>query len=94
MIFYKTREEIELLVRSNLLVAKSLGLISKGIASGVSSFILDRIVEEYIKDNGGKPEFLDYDGFPNTLRVSINSQVVHGIPSSYELNEGDIVSCD
>ncbi|PCH71563.1 MAG: type I methionyl aminopeptidase [Bacteroidales bacterium] len=94
MIFYKTREEIELLSMSNLLVAKTLGVISKEIASGVSTLKLDRIAEEYIRDNGGKPGFLDYDGFPNTLCVSINSQVVHGIPSSYELKEGDIVSCD
>jgi methionyl aminopeptidase len=94
MIFYKTREEIELLSMSNLLVAKTLGVISKEIASGVSTLKLDRIAEEYIRDNGGKPGFLDYDGFPNTLCVSVNSQVVHGIPSSYELKEGDIVSCD
>lgn len=94
MIFYKTEEEIELLRMSNLLVAKTLGVISKEISPGVSTLRLDRIAEEYIRDNGGKPGFLGYDGFPNTLCVSINNEVVHGIPSSYELREGDIVSCD
>ncbi|BAX79529.1 type I methionyl aminopeptidase [Labilibaculum antarcticum] len=94
MIFYKTEEEIELLSMSNLLVAKTLGVISKEIAPGISTLKLDKIAEEYIRDNGGKPGFLGYDGFPNTLCVSINSEVVHGIPSNYELKEGDIVSCD
>ncbi|MDQ1769732.1 type I methionyl aminopeptidase [Labilibaculum sp. A4] len=94
MIFHKTEEEIERLEMSNLLVAKTLGVISKEIAPGISTLRLDKIAEEYIRDNGGKPGFLGYDGFPNTLCVSINSQVVHGIPSSYELKEGDVVSCD
>ncbi|WP_461631949.1 type I methionyl aminopeptidase [Labilibaculum euxinus] len=94
MIFYKTEEEIEWLEMSNLLVAKTLGVISKEIAPGISTLRLDKIAEEYIRDNGGKPGFLGYDGFPNTLCVSINSQVVHGIPSGYELKEGDVVSCD
>ncbi len=94
MIFYKTEEEIEWLEMSNLLVAKTLGVISKEITPGISTLRLDKIAEEYIRDNGGKPGFFGYDGFPNTLCVSINSQVVHGIPSSYELKEGDVVSCD
>ncbi|WP_372753478.1 type I methionyl aminopeptidase [Labilibaculum sp.] len=94
MIFYKTEEEIELLKLSNELVAKTLGILSREIAPGVSTLRLDKIAEEYIRDNGGKPGFLGYDGFPNTLCVSINKQVVHGIPSSYELKQGDIVSCD
>jgi len=94
MIFYKTEEEIELLIISNLLVAKTLGVISKEISPGITTLRLDKIAEECIRDNGGKLGFLGYDGFPNTLCVSINNQVVHGIPSSYELKEGDIVSCD
>jgi len=94
MIFYKTEEEIELLHKSNLLVAKTLGVVSEVISPGVSTLKLDKIAKEYIRDNGGKPGFLGYDGFPNTLCVSVNNQVVHGIPSGYELKEGDIVSCD
>jgi len=94
VIFYKTEEEIELLYKSNNLVARTLGEISKAIAPGISTLGLDKIAEEYIRDNGGEPAFLNYDGFPNTLCVSVNNQVVHGVPSSYELKEGDIVSCD
>jgi methionyl aminopeptidase len=94
MIFYKTEEEIALLEQSNMLVARTLGEISRKICPGISTLMLDQIAEEYIRDNGGKPGFLGYDGFPNTLCMSIGKQVVHGIPSSYELKEGDILSCD
>ncbi|MFA8434403.1 MAG: type I methionyl aminopeptidase [Marinifilaceae bacterium] len=94
MIFYKTEEEIELLSESNMLVAKTLGEISRTICPGISTLKLDQIAEEFIRDHGGMPGFLGYDGFPNTLCISINDQVVHGIPSSYELRDGDIVSCD
>ncbi len=94
MIFYKTEEEIALLEQSNMLVARTLGEISKRICPGISTLMLDQIAEEYIRDNGGEPGFLGYDGFPNTLCMSVGKQVVHGIPSSYELKEGDILSCD
>jgi methionyl aminopeptidase len=94
MIFYKTEEEIALLEQSNMLVARTLGEISKRICPGISTLMLDQIAEEYIRDNGGKPGFLGYDGFPNTLCMSVGKQVVHGIPSSYELKEGDVLSCD
>lgn len=75
-------------------MAKTLGQVSKVIAPGISTLELDEIAERYIRDHGGIPGFLGYDGFPNTLCVSVNNQVVHGIPSSYRLKEGDIVSCD
>ena len=91
MIFYKTEEEIALLEQSNMLVARTLGEISKRICPGISTLMLDQIAEEYIRDNGGKPGFLGYDGFPNTLCMSVGKQVVHGIPSSYELKEGDVL---
>lgn len=94
MIYYKTAEEIELLRESNLLVAKTHGEIAKVIGLSVSTAKLDKIAEECIRDNGGVPAFLGYGGFPNTLCISINSMVVHGIPSEYELREGDIVSID
>tara|TARA_R110001583_G_scaffold15005_5_gene62199 strand:- start:31480 stop:32253 length:774 start_codon:yes stop_codon:yes gene_type:complete len=94
MIFYKTEEEIALLEQSNILVARTLGEISRRICPGISTLMLDQIAEEYIRDNGGEPGFLGYDGFPNTLCMSVGKQVVHGIPSSYELKEGDILSCD
>lgn len=94
MIFLKTQEEIELLRESNRLVGKTLGEVSKYIRPGISTLELDRIAEDFIRTHGGEPGFLGYGGFPNTLCVSINDEVVHGIPSSCCLKEGDIVSVD
>jgi methionyl aminopeptidase len=94
MIYLKTSEEIELLRESNMLVGKTLGEVAKAIKPGMTTLELDKIAEEFIRDNGGEPGFLGYGGFPNTLCMSINEQVVHGIPSSYVLSEGDIVSVD
>ena len=61
---------------------------------GVTTLELDKIAEDFIRSNGAVPGFLGYGGFPNTLCVSVNDQVVHGIPSNYALKEGDIVSVD
>jgi len=94
MIYYKTAEEIELLRKSNMLVARTHGEIAKIIGPGITTKKLDQIAEEFIKDNGGIPGFLGYQGYPNTLCVSVNSTVVHGIPTEYYLKEGDIVSVD
>lgn len=94
MIYYKTAEEIELLRLSNMLVARTHGEIAKMIRPGIKTIELDKRAEEFIRDNGGIPGFLGYGGFPNTLCISVNDTVVHGIPSNYELREGDIVSVD
>lgn len=94
MILFKTPEEIELLRQSNLLVSKTLGEVASMIKPGVTTKALDKRAEEFIKDNHGIPGFLGYNGYPNTLCTSVNSEVVHGIPSSCELREGDIVSVD
>ncbi|MFR9649009.1 MAG: type I methionyl aminopeptidase [Rikenellaceae bacterium] len=95
MIHLKTKEEIELLRENNILVSRTLALLGKHIAPGVSTKRLDEIAEEFIRDNGAVPAFLGYQGFPATLCVSVNDQVVHGIPSDKEiLKEGDIVSVD
>ncbi len=94
MIYLKTDEEIELLRASNLLVARTLGEVAKHVKVGVSTLELDRIAESFIRDHGAIPGFLNYNGFPNTLCTSVNDQVVHGIPNSNELKEGDIVSVD
>lgn len=94
MIFLKTQEEIELLRQSNRLVGKTLGEIAKYIRPGVSTLELDKIAEDFIRVQGGTPGFLGYEGYPNTLCISINEEVVHGIPSSRSLKEGDIVSID
>lgn len=94
MIYLKTDEEIELLRESNLLVGMTLGDLAKWIAPGITTLKLDKIAEEFIRDHGAVPGFLGYGGFPNTLCVSVNEQIVHGIPSNYELKDGDIVSID
>ncbi len=93
-LFYKTKEEIELIRVSSLLVGKALAEVAKVIKPGVTTLSLDKIAEEFIKDSNALPAFKGYSGFPNTLCVSVNSQVVHGIPGLYELKEGDIISVD
>jgi len=94
MIYYKTREEIERLRESSLLVSKTLAEVAKHIKLGANSLMIDRIAEELIRDHGAEPAFKGYRGFPNSLCVSMNEQVVHGIPSKKEFVEGDIVSVD
>lgn len=94
MIFLKTDEEIELMRTANLLVGETLAEVAKSINPGVTTLHLDNIAEQFIRDNGAVPLFLGYNGFPNSLCISINEQIVHGIPSKYELKEGDIVSID
>ena len=94
MIFIKTAEEIELLRASNLLVSRTLAEVGKEIKPGVSTLKLDKIAEEYLRDHGGIPGFLGYNGFPATLCTSLNDEVVHGIPSEKELSIGDILSVD
>ncbi len=94
MIFLKTKEEIELLRESNMLVGKTHGEVAKWVKPGVSTLKLDKIAEEFIRDHGGVPAFLNYQGFPNSLCTSVNDQVVHGIPNDKPLKDGDIVSVD
>src|SRR3569833_770264 len=91
---YKSVEEIELIRESSLLVAKTLGEIAKIIGPGVKTITLNKLAETYIRDNGGVPAFLNYNGFPFSLCISLNDQVVHGFPSQNELVEGDLVSVD
>jgi methionyl aminopeptidase len=94
MIYYKTAEEIEQIRNSSLLVARTLAEVAKNINPGVTSLQLDKIAEEYIKDNGGVPAFKGYGGFPNSLCISPNEQVVHGIPDNRPYIDGDIISVD
>jgi methionyl aminopeptidase len=94
MISYKTEEEIDLIRESSLLVAKTHAEIAGLIKPGVTTLQLDSLAEEYIRDNGGEPAFKGYNGFPNTLCVSPNEQVVHGIPNNLQLKDGEILSVD
>ncbi len=93
-LYYKTKEEIELIRESSLLVGKTLAEVAKVIKPGVTTLSLDKVAYEFINDNKAVPAFLNYNGFPNSLCISINANVVHGIPSSYQLKDGDIVSVD
>ena len=94
MIQIKSREEIELMRESALIVSKTLGEVAKAIKPGISTLELDKIAEEFIRDHGAIPGFLGLYDFPNTLCMSPNEQVVHGIPNKDPLKEGDIISVD
>lgn len=94
MVYYKTEEEIELMRQSSLMVSKTLSLVGSLLKPGVASKKIDKEAEMFIRDNGGIPGFLNYGGFPASLCISINEEVVHGIPSDYEFKDKDIVSVD
>lgn len=93
-IIFKSEEEIELIRISSQLVAKTHAEVAKVIGEGVTTMHLNKIAEEFIRDNNAIPAFLNYNGFPYSLCISLNDQVVHGFPSKYELRSGDIVSVD
>ena len=94
MVQYKTDEEIELIRESSLLVGKTLAEVARQIEVGVETIVLDRIAEEFIRDHGAVPGFKGYNGFPFTLCISVNEQVVHGFPGERKLENGDLVSID
>ena len=94
MIQYKNNEEIELIRESSLLVGKTLAEVARHIKPGIETRKLDKIAEEFIRDHGAIPGFKGYGGFPNTLCISVNENVVHGIPGKRKLKDGDIVSID
>jgi methionyl aminopeptidase len=94
MIKYKTREEIELMRESAQLVSKTLGMLAPLIVPGAIPLDLDKRAEEFIRDHGGVPAFLGLYDFPNSLCMSPNAQIVHGIPGKKPLQEGDILSVD
>ena len=90
----KSAEEIELMRESALIVSKTLGMLASEIKPGVTTLKLDKLAESFIRDHGAIPGFLGLYDFPNTLCMSPNSQVVHGIPNNIPLKEGDIISVD
>jgi methionyl aminopeptidase len=93
-IVLKTLEEIELMRESALIVSKTLGMLASEIKPGVSTLKLDGLAETFLRDHKAEPGFLGLYNFPNTLCMSPNSQVVHGIPSKELLKDGDIISID
>ncbi|WP_430409862.1 type I methionyl aminopeptidase [Kordia sp.] len=94
MIIAKTKEEIELMRESALVVSKTLGMLASEVKPGVTTLYLDKLAEEFIREEGAIPGFLGLYDFPNTLCMSPNAQVVHGIPNNTPLVEGDIISID
>ena len=94
MSLIKSSEEIELIRESALLVSKTLGMLAKEIKPGISTLKLDSLAENFIRDNDAEPGFLGLYDFPNTLCVSPNDQVVHGIPNEKEIENGDVLSID
>lgn len=99
MIYLKTEEEIELLRKANLLVSATLAEVAKHIRPGVTTLELDTLAETFIRDHGAIPTFKGFPGshgvdFPGSLCTSVNGCVVHGVPDSRPLQEGDIVSID
>jgi methionyl aminopeptidase len=95
MIYLKTEDEIAFLRESGQIVAKALGEVAKYIQPGVTTKYLDQVAENFIRSCGAEPSFLNYNGFPASLCISVNEVVVHGIPSEDQvLKDGDIVSVD
>jgi methionyl aminopeptidase len=94
MIILKTPEEIEAMAKAAKLVAEALEYLKMHVCPGVTAEDLDRLAEEFILSRGGRPAFKGYRNYPKTLCVSVNDQVVHGIPSKRVLKEGDIVGLD
>lgn len=94
MIAIKTQDEIERMRRAGILAAEALREVARAVRPGVSGLDLDRIGEDYIRARSGTPSFKGYRGFPASICLSFNDEVVHGIPSRRRLKEGDIVSID
>ena len=103
MITIKSHREIELMRASGAIVAQVLDMIGREVREGMNTLELDRMAESYIRDNGGVPSFLNYapkgdpsvKPYPATLCVSINEEVVHGVPDARKIiRNGDIVSVD
>jgi methionyl aminopeptidase len=94
MIIPKSKEEIELMRESALVVSKTLGMLAEEVKPGVTTLYLDKLAEDFIRSEGAIPGFLGLYDFPNTLCISPNEQVVHGIPTTKPLKEGDIISID
>jgi methionyl aminopeptidase len=94
MIIYKSPAEIEIMREAAQIVSRTLGKIAEEIKPGVTPKFLDELAEEYIISQGAKPGFKGLYGCPSTLLISINEQVVHGLPTERKIEEGDIVSVD
>jgi methionyl aminopeptidase len=93
-IIIKTQEEIEVIRQNGLILANAIALVAENLKPGVTGLYLDKLAEQFIRDNGATPSFKGYHKFPASLCISINEDVVHGIPHALAIKEGDIVSID
>lgn len=91
---YKTEDQITLIRESALLVSGTLTEIAKILKPGLTTLAIDKLANQFIRDNGAIPAFLNYGGFPHHICASVNDVVVHGLPGNTPLKEGDIVSLD
>lgn len=93
-VILKTEEQIEQIRESAKVLSNLLVEVAKVIKPGITTLSLDKLAYEFIHDHGGTPAFLNYQGFPYSLCISVNDQVVHGFPSEYVIKDGDLVSVD
>lgn len=95
MIVLKTGRELKIMKEACRISAGALQIVGKAVEPGVTTAELDRLAEEYIRSQGGEPNFKNYEGYPATACISVNNEVIHGIPTSKrKLKAGDIVSVD
>jgi methionyl aminopeptidase len=93
-IIFKSKNDVEFIRKSGDILSRALGELAKEIKPGVKTKSLDKLAQTFIQDHGGIPAFLNYSGFPYSLCISPNDQIVHGFPGEYELRDGDILSVD
>ena len=93
-VVYKSDGQIEAIRVSSLLVGDTLAEVASRIKPGMRTIDLDRVAETFIRDHQAEPAFKGYHGFPASLCISVNAEVVHGIPGNRELKDGDVVSID
>jgi methionyl aminopeptidase len=91
---YRSQEEIELIRLSSLLVGKTIAETARHLRAGITTEALDKIAEDFIRSHDAVPAFKGYHGFSGTLCISVNAEVVHGIPGKRELKDGDVISID
>lgn len=94
MVILKTKNELQMMQKAGALTAAALHAGGAAVRPGVTTKQIDRVIHDYIVSRGGKPSFLGYGGFPASACISVNDEVIHGIPDGRVINEGDIVSID
>jgi methionyl aminopeptidase len=94
MMIVKTNEQVEMMRQSALLVSKTLTEVARMLKPGITTLSIDKLIGEFVRDNGAVPSFLNYKGYPFNSCISVNDVVVHGFPGDSELNAGDIISVD